>query len=1291
MSLNKNNTNETNIKVVVRIRPPTEKEILNGYPISITPKGSNQVVAITSHATTTRTFSFDKVFSQYDNQATIYSTIISPMIKEVLEGYNCTIFAYGQTGTGKTYTMEGDLTKITKDDIIIGKDCGMIPRALDEFFSYLNKDGIEYSLRVSCIEIYNEQLKDLLTSDTSLKLQFYENAYKKITVKNLEEIPVKNVYDAIQLFQKGMNERKTASTNYNERSSRSHCVYSITVHITESSHGQDLIKVGKLNLVDLAGSESIGRSGAENKQAREAGMINQSLLALGRVINSLVENTQHIPYRESKLTRLLQDSLGGKTKTCIIATVAPTRYSIEESLSTLDYAFRAKNIRNKPEVNQHMTKKALIQDYMNEIKHLKNMLRSAREKDGVYLSNEDYNQLKFSYSANDEENKRLKKLIDDQEQEIIQLKQSVKSRSDEIQELKNQINEKLHIIIQKEKDISNISQQLVEESVLLKSHMLSEDNLNNILNDLNEILRNCSLDLYKHHLFTDNKLSLERENRMIFIDFRNRTMQLMKDLIVRIDTIKSQNNYYDNFLFQSIQTFISKKIKDLNEIYFNINNRMNKYEEKIKNLNLLSNEYISYNDNSYQLMKEKKIEFMNSNSALFSSCIKNINNELESYNSTFNDKSNMLNQANEKINEEINILRQGVSSFINMITNKIVSIKDDIIRQKNKEINDLKNDIAFIKKEKLNEIKSINEDKKKLLNKITGLIEEFSDSHQKMFNKTVEPLAEKLTTMSNDLGNELEQFNKQFTEVETNINAKDSLLNNSITSLDSNIKTYHQDNINFIYKSKDNYNKFNITLKNDINQMDCKISDFNKLNGDLLRELELRSNDYKTNIGNYNSTISTEFENNRTFINNNYNNNIKSYRDYLENTIYNNNENEELKTNNYNDCQLLSDQLNNELNNSNVIFKENPLLNKAPEKNKYYNIYSWKTTPDHDIILNKYRKLYNENETDIKKVFNNDNEVVNINIIKKNEDIDENTNDESDCANENINIENENKSNKINKKNEDTSDLFINDISIKKVLYLSHNNINYNYKEMKIEELNNENSLFNNNVYEICSQDIVNYNKDVINKSATEENNILNNDKQNTDISCENYNGIFIANNEEVLFETREEFELNTKKNDIEMAQIVINKDVNDESISDSESSSISFSDTVNQENKLKSNTKNINATKSIQKMDSAIELNEKINNESLKLNTNASSDLLETTQNVEEVEDKLNNNIIHDSLVTRKTFKNQKPLIGFNFTENKKILFRSSSVPNTPTTIYSLQKLPSSKDDSFLKIMHEK
>ena len=136
-----------------------------------------------------------------------------------------------------------------------------------------------------------------------------------------------------------------------------------------------MLRVGKLNLVDLAGSESIGRSGAADKRAREAGIINQSLLTLGRVINALVERSQHVPYRESKLTRLLQDSLGGRTKTCIIATVSPAKVNFDETLSTLDYANKAKSIHNKPQVNQMMTKKALIKEYVEMIERLKGDLR----------------------------------------------------------------------------------------------------------------------------------------------------------------------------------------------------------------------------------------------------------------------------------------------------------------------------------------------------------------------------------------------------------------------------------------------------------------------------------------------------------------------------------------------------------------------------------------------------------------------------------------------------------------------------------------------------------------------------------------------------------------------------------------------------------------------------------------------------------------------------------------------------------------------------------------------------
>ena len=192
--------------------------------------------------------------------------------------------------------------------------------------------------------------------------------------------------------------------------------------------GDDLLKVGKLNLVDLAGSENIGRSGAEHKRAREAGMINQSLLTLGRVINALVDRATHVPYRyvciyaipnltkvwcsESKLTRLLQDSLGGRTKTCIIATISPARSNMEETLSTLDYAIRAKSIRNRPEVNQRMTRNSLLKEYVAEIERLKADVLAAREKNGIILPEERWNQIMSEQELHETEMQEARKQVD---------------------------------------------------------------------------------------------------------------------------------------------------------------------------------------------------------------------------------------------------------------------------------------------------------------------------------------------------------------------------------------------------------------------------------------------------------------------------------------------------------------------------------------------------------------------------------------------------------------------------------------------------------------------------------------------------------------------------------------------------------------------------------------------------------------------------------------------------------------------------------------------------------------
>ena len=202
-------------------------------------------------------------------------------------------------------------------------------------------------MKVTFVELYNEELTDLLNfyedgstgvKDEKKKLALMEDGKGGVAVRGLEETIVKDSHEIFKVLETGTNKRQTAATQLNKQSSRSHSMFTITIHIKETNvDGEELIKVGKLNLVDLAGSENITRSGARDGRAREAGNINQSLLTLGRVITALVEQQSYVPYRDSKLTRMLRDSLGGKTKTCIIATVAPVAACLEETLSTLDY------------------------------------------------------------------------------------------------------------------------------------------------------------------------------------------------------------------------------------------------------------------------------------------------------------------------------------------------------------------------------------------------------------------------------------------------------------------------------------------------------------------------------------------------------------------------------------------------------------------------------------------------------------------------------------------------------------------------------------------------------------------------------------------------------------------------------------------------------------------------------------------------------------------------------------------------------------------------------------------
>ncbi|ODN06197.1 Kinesin-like protein KIF3A [Orchesella cincta] len=361
-----------NIKVVVRCRPLSKKELERKCKVIVDMDVASNTINVTppeksSHQP--KTFSFDHVFSMISTQADVYNAVARPIVQNVLEGYNGTIFAYGQTGTGKTFTMEG-LNEVPELK-------GIIPNSFAQIFTSIAKaaEGQRFLVRCSYLEIYNENIRDLLAKDQSQFLELKENKEKEVFVKDLTSLVVRDADDMDRVMTIGNKNRSVASTNMNSVSSRSHAIFSIVVECstTDPGPGKGSLRMGKLNLVDLAGSERLSKTHATGNRLKEATKINLSLSNLGNVITALVDSSSHIPYRNSKLTRLLQDSLGGNSKTVMVAAIGPADYNYDETISTLRYANRAKNIRNRARINED-PKDALLRQFELEIQELRKKL-----------------------------------------------------------------------------------------------------------------------------------------------------------------------------------------------------------------------------------------------------------------------------------------------------------------------------------------------------------------------------------------------------------------------------------------------------------------------------------------------------------------------------------------------------------------------------------------------------------------------------------------------------------------------------------------------------------------------------------------------------------------------------------------------------------------------------------------------------------------------------------------------------------------------------------------------------
>ena len=365
------------VKVVVRCRPLSQGEMSDGKKGIVNMDTKLGQIAIKNpkldDKEPPKTFTFDIVYNWNTEQITLYQETASPIVDSCLEGYNGTIFCYGQTGTGKTFTMEGASGDKTK---------GIIPNAFDHVFRAIEtSEDKKFLVRASFLEIYNEEVRDLLAKNSTNKLELKENVDTGVYVKNLTSFVVKGVSEICNVLAVGKKNRTVGTTLMNRDSSRSHSIFTIVIECSETVNaesGDSKIRVGKLNLVDLAGSERQSKTGATGERLKEATKINLSLSALGNVISALVDGRSgHIPYRDSKLTRLLQDSLGGNTKTVMVANIGPADYNYDETMSTLRYANRAKNIKNKPRINED-PKDAMLREFQTEIARLKAQLQGAQ-------------------------------------------------------------------------------------------------------------------------------------------------------------------------------------------------------------------------------------------------------------------------------------------------------------------------------------------------------------------------------------------------------------------------------------------------------------------------------------------------------------------------------------------------------------------------------------------------------------------------------------------------------------------------------------------------------------------------------------------------------------------------------------------------------------------------------------------------------------------------------------------------------------------------------------------------
>ena len=567
--INNNNNEEENITCYVRCRPLNSREIeLNANCIEISKDKKSITLKNNEH-----NYTYDKIFPAETDQKTIFEEIGLPLVKKFLSGYNSTIFAYGQTGTGKTHTIIGPLESLFDDK---NENFGLIPNILNFLFEKKEEakkiikesskekvENVEYNLSCSCIEIYNEQLIDLLNNNNQFDkadeiLKIREDPKKGMYIENLTEQEINSAKKAKELLISGFKNRHVASTSMNRESSRSHLIYTLFLSTEfEIGDGVIVMRSSRMHLVDLAGSERQKYTNTQGQRIKEAGNINKSLSILGNVINAVIElnegKTKFVPFRDSKLTYYLKDSIGGNSKTVIIGNISQSYIQISETQSTLNFIQRAKMIKNKAKIIENVND--IVKMLQNEIKNLKQI--------------------------NEDLNKKIDELI--------------KENDEQKKTMENMNKKNKNIYSKKNRDLEDkIRQEIVSEfkrkknSNVSSSHEISQEgetqNYNNYVskNDLKQLFEKIN-----HVLSFEDEIN----DNFKFLDMNN---------VSSIENFLVQKEIYSNEIRNQIDEIINNK-----DIYIEELKNKDKLKDKIKIFNLTQeNKKLLQENNVYKSIAE---------------------------------------------------------------------------------------------------------------------------------------------------------------------------------------------------------------------------------------------------------------------------------------------------------------------------------------------------------------------------------------------------------------------------------------------------------------------------------------------------------------------------------------------------------------------------------------------------------------------------------------------------------------------------------------------------------------